>query len=66
MDRSIVPDLNEGLWDDFGGAQEDASPKAEFQLKSDGSPRFTYMRYRTGISEDQPVACEDNDSESSE
>jgi hypothetical protein len=30
MDRFIVPDLNGGLWNDFGGAQQDASPKAEF------------------------------------
>ena len=61
MDRSFVPDLNEGPWDDFGGLQQVVSPKAEFELKPEGSPRFVYMRYHTGISEDQPVECDSED-----
>ena len=66
MDRSFVPYLNEGQRDDLGGAQQDAFPKAEFQLKSDESPRFTYMRYHTGISEDQQAERDFMESDSSE
>jgi hypothetical protein len=66
MDRTFVPELNEGLWDDFGGAQQLATPKAGFLLKTNDSPRFTYMRYHTGISEDQPIVCDLMDSDSSE
>ena len=58
MDRSFVPDLSEGLWDDFSGLQQEASPKADFALKMEEKPRLVYMRYHTGISEDQPVACD--------
>lgn len=52
MDRSFVPDLSEGLRDDFSGLWQDVSPKADFALEMEEKPRLVYMRYHTGISED--------------